>query len=112
MGQIGEGNEVTVKEQVVSVSNPPEREVTKQLTQYTLSELSKHNKGNDCWVVVDGNVYDVTEFLSEHPGGKRVIMTHAGKDCTDQFHAMHAPSILPKHGPNMQIGVLAPSAKL
>lgn len=36
------------------------------------TELAKHNKANDAWVLVDGKIFDVTKFLSDHPGGKKV----------------------------------------
>ena len=41
-------------------------------------EVVKHTKQNDCWIVLDSNVYDVTNFLSEHPGGMPIILKNAG----------------------------------
>lgn len=35
----------------------------------TVSELSDHNTPADIWIVVDGKVWDVTEFAPQHPGG-------------------------------------------
>lgn len=35
---------------------------------------------------VDGQVLDVTSFLSEHPGGELAILTFAGKDATEEFN--------------------------
>ena len=32
-------------------------------------ELSRHNSPKDCWIVVSDRVWDVTDFLDEHPGG-------------------------------------------
>jgi L-lactate dehydrogenase (cytochrome) len=35
----------------------------------SVSEVSKHSTAEDCWVVVNGKVYDLTTFAPEHPGG-------------------------------------------
>lgn len=32
-------------------------------------QISEHRTPADCWIVVDGQVWDVTDFLKEHPGG-------------------------------------------
>jgi L-lactate dehydrogenase (cytochrome) len=32
-------------------------------------QISSHKTADDCWVVVDNQVWDVTDFLEEHPGG-------------------------------------------
>jgi len=37
--------------------------------QISVEEISKHNTAEDCWIVVDGKVWDLTEFAPEHPGG-------------------------------------------
>lgn len=79
---------------------------------YTLDDVSKHNTPEDCWVVVDGGVYNVTDFLEDHPGGKRAITIYAGKDATEQFNMMHRPEVLTKHGADFKIGSLAPKSKL
>merc|ERR1711963_507509 len=49
---------------------------------YTLEEVAKHTSKSDCWVVVNGEVLNVTKFLSEHPGGELAILTFAGKDAS------------------------------
>jgi cytochrome b involved in lipid metabolism len=53
-------------------------------TAYTLTEVAKHDNVDDCWLVLDGKVYDVTEFVSSHPGGK-AILEGCGKDATELF---------------------------
>jgi cytochrome b involved in lipid metabolism len=44
--------------------------------------VAKHTSADDCWVVLYGNVYDVTGFLPNHPGGAKIILKLAGKDAT------------------------------
>ena len=50
-----------------------------------------HSTEDDAWVIHEGSVYDVTKFLSKHPGGKEIVLQHAGQDVTalmanDDFH--------------------------
>ena len=55
----------------------------------TWDEISQHNTKKDCWVGVDGVVYDMTEFLDDHPGGKRLPVKHSGKDVTEIWNSFH-----------------------
>ena len=32
-------------------------------------EIARHNTVEDLWIVVDGQVWDMTDFAPEHPGG-------------------------------------------
>ncbi|KAE9618022.1 hypothetical protein Lal_00037861 [Lupinus albus] len=52
---------------------------------YTLAEVSDHNNSKDCWLLIDGKVYNVTKFLDDHPGGGDVLLSSTGKDATDDF---------------------------
>ncbi|GLT24961.1 hypothetical protein SLA2020_001200 [Shorea laevis] len=52
---------------------------------YTLAEVSEHNTPKDCWLVINGKVYNVTKFLEDHPGGDEVLLSSTGKDATDDF---------------------------
>ncbi|XP_059655670.1 cytochrome b5 [Cornus florida] len=52
---------------------------------YSMQEASEHNTKDDCWVVIDGKVYDVSSYMDEHPGGDDVILDVTGKDATDEF---------------------------
>ncbi|KAI7865853.1 FAD binding domain-containing protein [Spinellus fusiger] len=72
--------------------------------EYTLEEVAKHNKANDCWVIVNGQVLNVTDFLEDHPGGKKAIMIYAGRDATEEFNMMHKPDVVQKYAPYAIIG--------
>lgn len=60
-------------------------------------EVQKHNLKNDCWVIIHNRVYDVTDFLPEHPGGPDIILKYAGKDATKAFDPIHPPDTLEKY---------------
>ncbi|KAI8991531.1 FMN-dependent dehydrogenase-domain-containing protein [Mycotypha africana] len=57
-------------------------------------EVAKHDKKDDVWVIIHGKVYDLTQFLPEHPGGQKIIMKYAGKDATKAFEPIHPPDII------------------
>lgn len=63
------------------------------------SEIKKHNSKKDCWVIIHGKAYDVTNFLDEHPGGAGIILKYAGKDATKAFDPIHPSDTLTKYLP-------------
>jgi cytochrome b involved in lipid metabolism len=47
----------------------------------TKQEVAMHNKPSDCWVIYEGSYYNVTSYVSKHPGGKSVFTdATCGKD--------------------------------
>ncbi|XP_076087554.1 fatty acid desaturase 2-like [Mytilus galloprovincialis] len=58
-------------------------------TTYTWDEISRHDKKDDRWLVIQGDVYNITDWSKRHPGGSRVIGHYAGQDATDAFRAFH-----------------------
>jgi len=47
-----------------------------------LSEVARHNKPHDCWVAFNGSVYDLTEFLVQHPEQRNAVLAWAGRDAS------------------------------
>ncbi|KAL3268093.1 hypothetical protein HHI36_007220 [Cryptolaemus montrouzieri] len=70
-------------------------------TKYSFSEVKKHNDNKSAWVVINNNVYDVTPFLNEHPGGEEVLLEQAGRDASDPFedvgHSSDARELMVKY---------------
>lgn len=57
---------------------------------FSVDEVAQHNKGSDCWLIVDDKVYDVSEFVEGHPGGY-AILNNAGGDSTVGFYGEQHP---------------------
>ncbi len=52
------------------------------ISTYTSEQIKEHNKEDDQWLVIDGNIYDITRFAKKHPGGPRIISHFAAQDAT------------------------------
>lgn len=52
----------------------------------TASEVSKHNSGSNCWMIINNKVYDLTSFLNSHPGGVSIMILYCGKDGTRAYN--------------------------
>ncbi|KAL8376917.1 hypothetical protein RB595_007849 [Gaeumannomyces hyphopodioides] len=73
---------------------------------FTQSDVASHNKPNDLYIIVDGDVYDLTKFQDDHPGGKKILTRVAGKDASKQFWKYHNEGILKKFQAQLQVGSL------
>jgi len=71
---------------------------------YSMEEVANHTTKESCWVVLDGKVLDVTNFLPDHPGGELAILTFGGKDATAEFNMIHPPDVIGKYAPDAVIG--------
>merc|ERR1712187_1108711 len=72
----------------------------------TMAEVGKHTTKTDCWVVLRGEVLNVTNFLSQHTGGELAILTFAGKDASAEFDMIHPPDMIEKYAPDAVIGMI------
>lgn len=80
-------------------------ETDEETKTYTLSEISSHDNEESCWIAIEGKVYDVTDFISSHPGGEAILMG-CGSDATELYndrpngsgaHSDRARSLLPDY---------------
>ena len=55
--------------------------------EITEEEVKKHQKDDDFWVIIGDDVYDITQYLMAHPGGKRCLVS--SNDITKQFNSFH-----------------------
>ncbi|KAL2214543.1 cytochrome b2 [Sarocladium strictum] len=79
---------------VQEVSNMAFQDQSARGPLVTLETLSKHNSKSDCWIAVHSKVWDITDFINEHPGGPSVLLKCAGGNATQSFDSVHAPDML------------------
>jgi cytochrome b involved in lipid metabolism len=65
------------------------RAFANMVKEYTLEEVATHNKVTDAWIIVDGEVADITSWIKRHPGGELVLGYYAGKDASEAFWVNH-----------------------
>jgi cytochrome b involved in lipid metabolism len=75
---------------------------------YTLAQLATHNSSASCYSAINGSVYDLTSFVSHHPGGAAAIKSLCGVDGTAAYNGQHGGSRRPANElASLKIGVLA-----
>ncbi|TID14929.1 hypothetical protein CANINC_004600 [Pichia inconspicua] len=75
--------------------------------QIPVEEFVKHNHADDCWIAVNGNVYDLTDFISMHPGGTTPLIQNAGHDATVLYNKIHPKGTIENFLPKeKQLGTL------
>lgn len=88
----GTGNGGWMKPSIENRIADAKQEAGAPQKEFTREEIEKHDKQDDCWIVVDGKVYDATSVLDWHPGGAAAILGHAGKvhqETSDEFASIH-----------------------
>lgn len=60
------------------------------VSTFTLAEVATHDNIDDCYIAIQGKVYDVTGFIDQHPGGVDKITSGCGKEMTGVFAAIHS----------------------
>jgi cytochrome b involved in lipid metabolism len=69
-------------------SPTPSPEVTTQ-SDYTMANVKKNNSATSCWSVINGNVYNLTQWINSHPGGSTPIRGICGVDGSSSFNGKH-----------------------
>jgi len=103
------GEEASKAVQEVAKEVPMTKEGLKH--EITIDELRKHDNDSDPWFVINGEVYQGTAFMKEHPGGAQSIISAAGLDTSDEFMAIHSETAKGMM-PTYHIGTLDAASKL
>jgi cytochrome b involved in lipid metabolism len=61
-----------------------------------MAEVASHNTLDDIWICISGQAYNITPYVSKHPGGVLPLENLAGKDVTDAFRNYHPDYVFRK----------------
>ncbi|MBP9712383.1 MAG: cytochrome b5 domain-containing protein [Sterolibacterium sp.] len=53
---------------------------------YTLAQVAQHASEQDCWMAIDGSVYDLSAYLPDHPARSGLIEVWCGRQASDAYH--------------------------
>nr|WAY16337.1 front-end fatty acid desaturase group A [Spirobranchus lamarcki] len=65
------------------------RRSAKRTEAITWAEVEQHAARDDKWLVIDDQVYDISNWQRKHPGGAKLLSHYAGQDATEPFTAFH-----------------------
>lgn len=106
MSKESEASQVEESDEVTS----PIDENTNSGQSYTLAQVAEKNNKDSCWTIIDGNVYDITSYVPNHPGGEAEILKICGQDGTSLFNkpSEHVSGGARNILDSFQIGTISP----
>lgn len=79
-----------VKENPDNVTTKPQTTNNLLPSGITMNEVATHSTRESCWSAINSNVYDLTSWIPNHPGGEKPILSVCGKDGSSLFNGKHA----------------------
>ncbi|RSM04470.1 hypothetical protein CEP52_006802 [Fusarium oligoseptatum] len=78
-----------------------------QLTTISIGELGRHFQDDNGWMVLNGVVWDFSNFADKHPGGSDIIQQHLGKDGSEAYNEIHSSGMVLRYlGEERKVGVM------
>ena len=68
----------------------PSPSITSRDGQYTMAQVAEHATAASCWSAINGDVYDLTTWIPQHPGGANAVRSICGTDGSAGFNSRHA----------------------
>lgn len=84
-----DGYEDDDKKATNEITNQPVVTTSPTPSGISLSQVAEHNSRSSCWSVINGNVYDLTSWIPNHPGGEARILSLCGIDGSNGYNSKH-----------------------
>jgi cytochrome b involved in lipid metabolism len=91
------GGYVAIMKTNTTTTSPQKQIDTNSAKSYTLADIASHNSKSSCWTSINGNVYDLTQWIDNHPGGAENILGICGIDGTSAFTNQHGGQQKPEN---------------
>ena len=82
----------TTPTKTTPVVTPKETPAPSAPSGITLAQVALHSSSSSCWSAINGNVYDLTSWIHNHPGGEKNILSICGIDGTSRYSGQHGGS--------------------
>lgn len=89
------GAQATWEKRISPTASPTPTPTDTTGTGLTVAQVATHNKATDCWTIIKSDVYDLTSYIQQHPGGSGVLINLCGTDATQAFESQHASQMAP-----------------
>jgi cytochrome b involved in lipid metabolism len=63
----------------------PKAPIPKSVQRISLAEVARHSSADDCWMAINGTVYNLTAYLPEHPSQPSFILPWCGREATEAY---------------------------
>jgi len=80
---------------VTASATPTPIQTAAPIVGYTMAQVKANNTAKSCWTAIDGFVYDLTSWISAHPGGSGAILFLCGTDGSNAYKAQHEQQARP-----------------
>ena len=80
---------------VTPSATPTPIQTAAPIVGYTMAQVKANNTAKSCWTAIDGFVYDLTSWISAHPGGSGAILFLCGTDGSNAYKAQHEQQARP-----------------
>ena len=89
------GAQATWEKRINPTASPTPTPTDTTGTGLTVAQVATHNQATDCWTIIKSDVYDLTSYIQQHPGGSGVLINLCGTDATQAFESQHASQMAP-----------------
>lgn len=80
-----------------AVTTPVTPVASSTVQSYTAAVVATHNNTSSCWSIVNAKVYDLTDYISRHPGGSQSVKDICGRDGSSAFNGQHGGDAKPEN---------------